>query len=97
MINSRSGSRHYAARKYPAPKPVPRTKRLPKPRPAPKLTQDEKEGAELLTRVWVRIQAVSRERDKARSKKKYFEGDILWDSMFLVSKVRGRLRRGYYR
>lgn len=66
----------------------------------PVMTEREAEGVALLTRVWGRLQQQGQARDKARTHKtkaKYHPGDVLWDTMVLVSKVRGRLRRGKYR
>lgn len=65
----------------------------------PKMTEAEKEGAAILTRVWDKLQQHGKRRDKLKTEKtkqKYIAGDVLWESMFLVSKIRGRIRAGKY-
>lgn len=67
-----------------------RAKKVPKLGKAPVMTREEKEGADLLTRVWDRLQQHGKARDKLktlRAQKKYISGEVLWESMFLVSKI----------
>lgn len=77
-----------------------RATKVPKMRKAPVLTDEERAGTEILTRAWDRLQQHGRRRDALRTiaaQKKYIPGDILWDSMHLISKIRGRIRDGKYR
>lgn len=71
-------------------------------RPAPVLTEEERVGVDLLDRVWLRLQLHGRYRDglskgAVKTREKCIPGDVLWDTMMLVSKIRGRLRAGKYR
>ncbi len=81
-----------------------RRKAVPKLRKAPKLTPDEQVGVDLLTRVWERLQAHGLKRDRLKTKKAQerakqtcIDGEVLFESLFLVSKLRGRIRAGRYR
>ena len=79
-------------------------KASPKLAKAPKLTAEEQEGVDILTRVWVRLQTEGLKRDRlktkkaqARAKETCIDGEVLFETLFLVSKIRGRIRAGRYR
>lgn len=94
IIRRRPALRHYTGRK------VLRVRKVPKMGKAPVMTPEEKEGADLLTQVWDRLQQHGKAKDKLktpRAKAKYIDGEVLWEAMFLVSKIRGRIRAGKYR
>lgn len=87
---------------YRRPRRPPTTRRkVVKLRKAPAMTPDEKEGVAIIDRAWVRLQEHGRKRDKlkanSRAQKMYLTGEVLWETMYLLKKVRGRIREGKFR